>query len=282
MQLLLIGVYLILTVSGLILMKLGENPGSFSVENGTLTFGINWISAIGFICYLFSFLLFTRIVVMFDLSYIFPIITGIVQILALIASAIVFKEHISVTSVIGVSLIIIGIIIMNYKRVYEDICMNRLKTFLKYLIIFVAFYIFTDLLTSIALSNNYKQMQCEGFDSGSYVVEMKNSKSTSVSGYVDGTIKLKQEYENPEKYLEFDFYSKYGNLMGRKYLDLSKVDLTTEQEFKVNFDYDDIAKYEVKATNDVQKISEIQKDMISKGYMALTVVGALIVLYYVL
>ena len=160
--------------------------------------------------------------------------------------------------------------------------MNRLKTFLKYLIIFVAFYIFTDLLTSIALSNNYKQMQCEGFDSGSYVVEMKNSKSTSVSGYVDGTIKLKQEYENPEKYLEFDFYSKYGNLMGRKYLDLSKVDLTTEQEFKVNFDYDDIAKYEVKATNDVQKISEIQKDMISKGYMALTVVGALIVLYYVL
>ena len=117
MQLLLIGVYLILTVSGLILMKLGENPGSFSVENGTLTFGINWISAIGFICYLFSFLLFTRIVVMFDLSYIFPIITGIVQILALIASAIVFKEHISVTSVIGVSLIIIGIIIMNYKRV---------------------------------------------------------------------------------------------------------------------------------------------------------------------
>ena len=160
--------------------------------------------------------------------------------------------------------------------------MNRIKTFLKYLIIFVAFYIFTDVLTSIALSNNYKPMQCAEFDSGSYVVETKNSKSTSVSGYIDGTIKLKQEYENPEKYLEFDFYSKYGNLMGRKYLDLSNVDLTTEQPFKVNFDYDDIAKYEVKATNDVQKISEIQKDMISRGYMALTVVGALIVLYYVL
>lgn len=116
MQLLLIVLYLILTVSGLVFMKLGGNPGSFSVENGTLTFGINWISAIGFICYLFSFLLFTKIVVMFDLSYIFPIITGIVQILALIASAIVFKENMSVHSVIGASLIIIGIIIMNYKK----------------------------------------------------------------------------------------------------------------------------------------------------------------------
>lgn len=160
--------------------------------------------------------------------------------------------------------------------------MDRLKTFLKYLIVFVAFYIFTDVLTSIALSNNYKIMQCAEFDSGSYIVETQNAKSTSVSGYIDGTIKLKPEYENPEKYLEFDFYSKYGNLMGRKYLDLSDKDLTSEQPFKINFDFDDILKYEVKATNDVQKISEIQKDMVSKGYMALTVVGALIILYYVI
>ena len=117
MQFLLVGLYLILTVLGLVFMKLGGNPGSFSVENGTLTFGINWISAIGFICYLVSFLLFTRVVVIFDLSYIFPIVTGITQILALIASAIVFKENISVQSIIGASFIIIGIIIMNYKRV---------------------------------------------------------------------------------------------------------------------------------------------------------------------
>ena len=161
--------------------------------------------------------------------------------------------------------------------------MSRMKTFLKYLIIFIAFYIFTDVLTSIALSNNYKPMQyAETSNSGSYIVVTKTAKSTSVSGYVEGSIKLKDEYENPEKFLEFDFYSKYGNLLGRKYLDLSNVDLTTEQPFKVNFDYDDIAKYEIKATNDVEKISEVQRSMINKGYMALTVVGALIILYYVL
>ena len=49
-----------------------------------------WISALGFICYIISFLLYTRIVMMFqNLSYITPICTGIVQILVLIASKLV-------------------------------------------------------------------------------------------------------------------------------------------------------------------------------------------------
>ena len=97
-------------------MKLGGNPGSLMLKDGTLTLGMSVISGIGFICYLASFLLFTRIVVMFDLSYIFPICTGIVQVTTLIASAVVFKENISMQAAIGASIIIIGIIIMNWKQ----------------------------------------------------------------------------------------------------------------------------------------------------------------------
>lgn len=116
MQYVFIVVYLILTVSGLVFMKLGGNPGTLAVKDGTITLGMSLISGLGFICYLCSFLLFTRIVVMFDLSYIYPIVTGIVQILTLIASAVVFKEHMTMQSVIGAAIIIIGIIIMNFKK----------------------------------------------------------------------------------------------------------------------------------------------------------------------
>ena len=97
-------------------MKLGGNPGSLAVKDGTMTFGLSIVSGIGFICYLCSFILFTRIVVMFDLSYIFPIVTGIVQILTLVASAIVFKEKMSVTSILGAAIIIVGIILLNWKK----------------------------------------------------------------------------------------------------------------------------------------------------------------------
>ena len=86
------------------------------VKDGTITLGMSIVSGIGFVCYLGSFLLFTRVITMFDLSYIYPIVTGIVQILTLVASAVVFKENMSIQSVIGVIIVIVGIIIMNFKR----------------------------------------------------------------------------------------------------------------------------------------------------------------------
>lgn len=115
MKIILITIYTVLTISGLVLMKKGGNPGTVSVQNGDITLGMNLISLAGFICYICSFLLFTRIVVMFDLSYIMPICTGIVQVITLIASYFVFKEQISKQGIIGAALVIIGIVVMNLK-----------------------------------------------------------------------------------------------------------------------------------------------------------------------
>lgn len=116
MKYILVAIYVILSLSGLILMKKGGNAGSFSSSNGNLNFVINWISFFGLLCYLCSFLLFTRIVVMFDLSYIMPLTTGVVQVLTLVASKVVFKENISMASIVGASLVIIGIVVMNWKQ----------------------------------------------------------------------------------------------------------------------------------------------------------------------
>lgn len=116
MQFIIIGIYLLLTMSGLILMKIGGNTGKFAFNNGDVNFEINAISLLGFICYIGSFFVYTRMIVMFDLSYITPICTGIVQILTLIASRVIFKESISIQGIIGASIIIIGLLIMNWKR----------------------------------------------------------------------------------------------------------------------------------------------------------------------
>lgn len=116
MKIVLIIIYLLLSMSGLIFMKLGGNTGSFSTINGDINFAINKISLLGFICYIGSFLLYTKMVVIFDLSYITPICTGIVQVLTLIASKVIFKENITTQGILGASIIIIGLIIMNMKR----------------------------------------------------------------------------------------------------------------------------------------------------------------------
>ena len=115
MKIILVIIYLILTVSGLVLMKKGGNPGSILAKDGNITLGMSLVSLLGLICYICSFLIYTRIVVMFDLSYIMPICVGIIQIAILVASYLVLKEEISKQGIIGASLIIIGIIVMNLK-----------------------------------------------------------------------------------------------------------------------------------------------------------------------
>lgn len=114
-KMILVILYILLTITGLVLMKLGGNTGSILIENMSLSFTMNFISLIGFISYILSFLLFTNIVVKFDLSYIMPITSGLIQVLTLLSGFFIFNEVISTKGIIGASLVICGIIVMNIK-----------------------------------------------------------------------------------------------------------------------------------------------------------------------
>jgi len=93
MRIIMIIVYLIFTVSGLILMKKGGNAGKITMGSGEFAFSMSWISALGFICYIISFLLFTRIIMMFEnVSYISPICNGIAQ-ACIVISSIIFWSY---------------------------------------------------------------------------------------------------------------------------------------------------------------------------------------------
>lgn len=160
--------------------------------------------------------------------------------------------------------------------------MERMKTFLLYLIIFIGFYMLSNALISVALATSYEYLECTKNESNSYVVQVAEAKATSVSGYVKGTIKLNEGIESPEKYLQVDLYSKYGHCVGRRFVDLSSVKSGEQRDFKVSFECDNVATYEITTTNDVERLDDVQANMVSKGYFAITLVGALMVLYYVL
>lgn len=117
MRILMIILYLVFTVSGLILMKKGGNAGKITLTAGEFGFTISWISALGFICYIISFLLFTRIIMMFEnVSYISPICNGIAQVMIMVASWLILKERLTGLSIGGAALVIIGVVIMNIKK----------------------------------------------------------------------------------------------------------------------------------------------------------------------
>lgn len=60
MKIVMVCIYLLLTLSGLVLIKKGANPGKINASKNEIGLSISPISALGFLCYLCSFLLFTK------------------------------------------------------------------------------------------------------------------------------------------------------------------------------------------------------------------------------
>mgnify|MGYP004639473549 CR=1 FL=1 len=108
-------VYLLFTTTGITLMKLGGNTLSLGLKNG-ISFKIGYVTTLGFLCYIVSFLLWQKLLVTYDLSRIVPITTGISQILIIIIGILVFKENVSMSSWIGIILIISGVVVTSLSR----------------------------------------------------------------------------------------------------------------------------------------------------------------------
>lgn len=105
------------TSAGLIVLKLGTESGvPISYVDGRLHFNLNWQSLLGIALYAVSFLLYIYLISKNDLGYIIPLTTAFVYIVIFVASAIVFKEVFTITKIIGISLIVIGLIFLNLKK----------------------------------------------------------------------------------------------------------------------------------------------------------------------
>ena len=113
----LIGIYLILSVTGVALFNLGSQKEILlSISNGVFNFKISLISILGLLCYVCSFLMYMFLISKFDMTYIVPITTGITQVLTFIVAIVLFKECLTVSKVAGTILILIGVAIINFKK----------------------------------------------------------------------------------------------------------------------------------------------------------------------
>ena len=116
-NIILIAVYIILTIGGVVLFKLGTQKDFLvSIATGIFTLKISLISIIGLVCYLCSFLMYMFLISKFDLTYIVPVTTGIVQVATFVLAIMIFKESVAVSKVVATGLILIGVILLNIKK----------------------------------------------------------------------------------------------------------------------------------------------------------------------
>lgn len=123
--------------------------------------------------------------------------------------------------------------------------MGRMKTFLKYIIWIVLFWIFSDILINAGLNTTYKNMNNRGeLPSGIEVVQMQSTK-------VNGRIKLKvsnQEFSG--KFLKIDLYSENNRLMATKYIEIGNISENQIKSFETYFKITDVKAYEISVVDE--------------------------------
>lgn len=118
--------------------------------------------------------------------------------------------------------------------------MNRVKTFAKYAIWIILFWIFSDILINIAINTTYKNINRIGeIPNGIQVIEME---ATAVNG------RIKLIVNNTQlsgKYVKINLYSDLENLLGTQYLSIGDISEGQQKEISTYFKIPEVKKYEI-------------------------------------
>lgn len=107
-------IYVILSAMGLTLIKIGTGQDiSLFLNAKGFSLRLNWILVIGMLVYIMSFLTSMLVMKNMNLSIFYPVSAGLIYIVICGLSYFVLREKISINQWIGMSVILVGIIIMN-------------------------------------------------------------------------------------------------------------------------------------------------------------------------
>lgn len=114
MSKIIIGLYVLSTSLGLVLMKLGSKSGlPILLAENKIHFNLNPSAITGLLCYGLSFFLYIYLISKYDLGYIVPILAALVYLLVFSASFLVFKEVFTIPKIIGIFFIVLGLFFLN-------------------------------------------------------------------------------------------------------------------------------------------------------------------------
>jgi len=108
-------IYVLLSATGLLLIKMGTSDTSLVLQEGFFNLQTSPKFIIGLIIYICSFILSIYVIKHMKLSLFYPIATGSILLLVCVLSFLIIKESIGLYQVIGIALIFGGIVFLNIK-----------------------------------------------------------------------------------------------------------------------------------------------------------------------
>ena len=138
--------------------------------------------------------------------------------------------------------------------------MDRMKTFLKYALWLILFYIFSNLMIYLNLETTYQNI---GRKDNLSQITIYQAQATKINGRIKGTVYNNSENKITNNYLRIDLYSERGNFLGSKYIDVSNMRDNETREFEIYFKVQDVDYYEMKFTDEKEEgeLPELLKDL---------------------
>lgn len=133
--------------------------------------------------------------------------------------------------------------------------MDRVKTFAKYAMWIILFWILSDILIYFGINSTYKDISQKSEISNQIIVD--NAEATKVNGRIKGTITNNEENNISGKYLKVNLYADSGNLLGTNFLEIGNLETNQTKEFETYFKIQDVKSYDIGIVDE-----KVEEDMV--------------------
>ena len=133
--------------------------------------------------------------------------------------------------------------------------MDRLKTFLKYALWLIGFFILSNFLIYVGLNSSYRDIERKD---NVEEVQVYQAEATKVNGRIRGVIQNIDEKNLAGKYVEINMYSKRDVFLGREYIQIEASEQGEPQAFEMLFKLQDVASFEINIVDEKQEGGELE------------------------
>lgn len=127
--------------------------------------------------------------------------------------------------------------------------MDRMKTFFKYFLLVVLFYVFSNIMVNAFLKVSFSDITDYEINTEPLFVDVTEAQASNRNGHIYGIVKNNTDNVIENKYLKFSMLSKNGNVLGEKYVKIDKIDVNQLRKYEVDFDFDNVKSFRIEVTD---------------------------------
>ena len=148
--------------------------------------------------------------------------------------------------------------------------MSTLKTFAKYAIWLILFWVLSDILIYYGINSTYKAISNKGENPKQ--VTINSAEATKVNGRIIAKVSNDEENDLSGKFLKIDLYAENGNLLATEYEEIGNLRANEVKSFETYFKMQDVKSYGITVVEQKEENTDgvfMTEDMTKIGVLAL-------------